>query len=49
MTRDEWKLVFSNASSNISKDIIEGIKHNVMPSQDTLIAQKIINEIFKAI
>jgi len=49
MNRDEWKLVFSKASSNMSEDIIEGIKHNIMPSQETLIAQKIINEIFKAI
>ena len=40
MNRDEWKLVFSKESSNMSEDIIEGIKHNVMPSQETLIAQK---------
>lgn len=49
MSRDEWKLVFSKASINMSEDIAEGINHNIMPSQETLIAQKIINEIFKAI
>ena len=49
MSRDEWKLVFSKASINMSEDIVEGINHNVMPSQEKLIAQEIINQIFKVL
>lgn len=49
MNRDEWKLVFNKASDNISQEIVDGILHNINPSQETLIVQKLINEIFKAL
>ena len=49
MTREEWKIVFSDASANMTQEICDGIVHNVLPSQEKLIAQEIINQIFKAL
>lgn len=49
MTREEWKFTLSKASLNISKEIVDLLKHNISPSQETLIAQEIINQIFKAL
>lgn len=49
MTREEWKIVFSKASVNMTQEICDGIGHNVLPSQEKLITQEIINQIFKAL
>lgn len=49
MTQEEWKLVFSKASANMTQEICNGIAHNILPSQEKLIAQEIINQIFKVL
>ena len=46
MTREEWKMVFSRASANISQDIINC---DFIPTQQQLIAKEIINQIFRAL
>lgn len=45
MKREEWKLVFSKASENMSKEITDNLCHTppVFLSQEKLIAQEIIN------
>ena len=51
MKREEWKLVFSKASENITKEICDGLCNTtpVFPPQEKLIAQEIIHQIFKAL
>lgn len=51
MKREEWKLVFSKAYTNITKEICNGVCNTtpVFPSQEKLIVQEIIHQIFKAL
>ena len=49
MTREEWKMVFSRASINISQEIIDCYKCPSASLQEKLIAQEIINQIFRAL
>lgn len=49
MTREEWKVAFSRASTNISQEIIDSIKYGSAPSQEKLIVQEFINQIFKVL
>lgn len=49
MSRDEWKIVLSNASINITEEISTNISHNIFPSKEKLIVQELINQIYKAL
>ena len=49
MGRDEWRIVFSKASVNITGEICADISHNITPSKEKLIVQELINQIYKAL
>lgn len=49
MSRDEWKIVLSKASINITDEICDNINHNITPSKEKLIVQELINQIYKAL
>ena len=49
MSRDEWKIILSNASINITDEICANISHNITPSKEKLIVQELINQIYRAL
>lgn len=36
MSRDEWKIVLSKASANITEEICANVSHNIIPSKEKL-------------
>lgn len=49
MTREEWVFTLSRASQNITKEMIDCLKHRIPVPQEKQIAQEIINQICKAL
>ena len=49
MSRDEWKIILSKASSNITKEICTNVSHNIIPPKEKLIVQELINQICEAL
>jgi len=49
MSRDEWKVVLSKASANITEEICANVSHNIIPSKEKLIVQELISQIYRAL
>ena len=49
MSRDEWKIVLSKASTNITGEICADVSHNITPSKEKLIVQELISQIYRAL
>lgn len=49
MSRDEWKIVLSKASANITEEICANVSHNVIPTKEKLIVQELISQIYRAL
>ena len=49
MSRDEWRIVLSKASINITGEICYNINHNITPSKEKLIVQELISQIYRAL